>query len=144
MRAAALLLALLLAQLGGAEAQGRGDRNMNSGQGTSKANDKCTFVYKARPARAAATPPLPLRGLAGQRLWLAVPPGEQPRRPQPQRSTLRRASPAGEQPGVGRRASAPPRARPFACRRRLLTRLRLPRPSPRRCCRARSRTTPTA
>jgi len=46
MARAVLLLAALL--LGCAEAQSRGDRYVNSGQGTSKANDKCTFVYKAR------------------------------------------------------------------------------------------------
>lgn len=47
--AAALLLALLS---GGAAAQ-RGDRNVNAGQQTHTATDKCTFVYKARIGRLA-------------------------------------------------------------------------------------------
>jgi hypothetical protein len=101
-RAMLPLVLLVLAQLGGAEAQGRGDRNMNSGQGTAKANDKCTFVYKARcPARAADTTPLPLRGSAGRRWWTGVPAAKQSCRPQPRQSALRRASPAGSSRASG-------------------------------------------
>ena len=51
-----LAAALLLALLGGAAAQ-RGDRNVNAGQQTHTATDKCTFVYKARLQEAGAPPP---------------------------------------------------------------------------------------
>ena len=54
--AALLLAAVTLAALAGlAEAQ-RGDRYANSGQGTQRATDKCTFTYKVRRPAFAAPP----------------------------------------------------------------------------------------
>ena len=55
----AVLAALCLAALShcalAAGQSPRGDRFMNSGQGSQRATDKCTFVYKARPRGEAAT-----------------------------------------------------------------------------------------
>jgi hypothetical protein len=45
-----LIVALLTANEAHAQAPARGDRYASSGQGTQRATDKCTFVYKARHA----------------------------------------------------------------------------------------------
>ena len=58
-RAAALLFLALAAMLAAPAAAQRGDRYANAGQGTQRANDRCTFVYKVRAAALGLAQPKP-------------------------------------------------------------------------------------